>query len=181
MSDRGIAIFSSFSAAVTTSPAACASIGLVAALFPVPRSACHRKPTDIIRREGRRQMPRSWMTGILAGVAALSCVTQAAAQRQCKPALALNDIQFSESQPPTLERRWSATVSVDASRCAPNSRGQFEIVFSRLKEIGVELEFPARFEWLPPSVKVEVDFWADEAVEVKGYWIRSITPCECAP
>jgi hypothetical protein len=125
-------------------------------------------------------MYRSCMTGILAGIAALSCVAQAAAQRQCKPALALKDIQFSELQPPTLERRWSATVSVDASRCAPNSRGQFEVVFSRLKGIGVEQEFPARFEWLPPSVKVEVDFWADEAVEVKGYWIRSITPCECA-
>ena len=124
-------------------------------------------------------MYRSCMTGLLAGLIGLTSVAHAASQQLCKPSLALKDIQFSEMQPPTLERKWSAVVSVDASSCAPNSRGRFEIVFSRLKEIGVELEFPARFEWLPPSVTVEVDFWADEAVEVKGYWIANISLCAC--
>jgi len=29
-----------------------------------------------------------------------------------------------------------------------------------------------------PTVKVAVDFWADEAVG--RYWIDNITPCQCA-
>jgi hypothetical protein len=125
-------------------------------------------------------MYRSCISGFLGGIVGLTGITQVVGQPSCRPALAISEVDFSEMQPPTLERKWTAVVSVDASRCAANSRGQFEIVFSRLKEIGVELEFPARFEWLPPSVKIEVDFWADEAVEVKGYWIRNITPCQCA-
>ena len=80
-------------------------------------------------------------------------------------------------QPPTLERKWSAVVSVDASRCATNSGGAFEIGFLRLKENGVDAEFRERFRWLPPAVKVDVDFWADEAVE--RYWFDNIAPCLC--
>jgi hypothetical protein len=34
-----------------------------------------------------------------------------------------------------------AVVSVDATRCAANATGHFEIVFSRLKEIGPDIEF----------------------------------------
>jgi hypothetical protein len=41
-----------------------------------------------------------------------------AGQPICRPALAFKEVQFSEMQPPTLERKWSAIVSVDASRCA---------------------------------------------------------------
>jgi len=81
-------------------------------------------------------------------------------------------------QPATLERKWTAVVSVDTARCVPNSKGQFEIVFSRLKEVGPEVEFRKRFTWLPPSVKVEVDFWADEAVA--RYRIDNIAPCRCS-
>jgi hypothetical protein len=80
-------------------------------------------------------------------------------------------------QPPTLERKWTAVVSIDASRCAAHSAGYFEIVFRRLKEIGPEIEFREQFVWVSPTVKVGVDFWADEAVE--RYWIENITPCEC--
>ena len=80
-------------------------------------------------------------------------------------------------QPPTLERRWTAVVSVDASRCAVNTGGYFEIGFSRLKENGIEVEFREQFIWLPPSVKVSVDFWADEAVE--AYWLDNVAPCSC--
>jgi hypothetical protein len=60
--------------------------------------------------------------------------TQAVAQLLCRPALTINDVHFSPRQPPTLERRWSAMVSVEASQCALASSGSFEIVFLRLKE-----------------------------------------------
>ena len=46
-----------------------------------------------------------------------------------------------------------------------------------MKEGAPELEFREQFVWLPPSVKVGVDFWADEAVE--HYWIDNVTPCRC--
>jgi hypothetical protein len=76
-----------------------------------------------------------------------------------------------------MERKWTAVLSVDMSHCAANSAGYFEIVFTRLKEIGVDMEFRERFVWVPPWVKVAVYFWADEAVA--RYWIDSITPCPC--
>jgi hypothetical protein len=76
-----------------------------------------------------------------------------------------------------MERRWTAVVSVDAARCAPNSGGYFEIGFARQKENGMEAEFQERFIWLPPSVEVSVDFWFDEAVE--AYWLNRVEPCLC--
>jgi hypothetical protein len=122
-------------------------------------------------------MDRSRMSAFAAGIIGLIGATQAVGQPVCRPALTFKDVQFSEMQPPTLERKWIAVVSVDASRCAANSAGSFEIVFTRLKEIGPELEFREQFTWRPPSVKVGVDFWADEAVE--RYRIDNITPCPC--
>ena len=68
-------------------------------------------------------------------------------------------------------------MSVDASRCAVNTGGHFEIGFSRLKENGAEVEFREQFMWQAPAVTVAVDFWADEAVE--GYWIHNVAPCPC--
>jgi hypothetical protein len=122
-------------------------------------------------------MYRSRISGLLAGIMGLVSVTQAVGQQVCRPTLAFKKVHFSEMQPPTLERKWTAVVSVDTSRCTANSEGYFEIVFSRLKEIGPVIEFRERFMWLPPSVKVEVGFWADEAVE--RYWIDNIAPCPC--
>ena len=122
-------------------------------------------------------MHRSFMPALLAGAIALFCAQQAVGQPVCRPALAFKEIQFSEMQPPTLQRKWTAVVSVDASRCAMNSAGHFEIRFARLKEIGVDTEFSEEFVWLPPSVKVSVDFWADEAVE--RYWITNVSTCPC--
>lgn len=122
-------------------------------------------------------MYRSCLSGILASALGLICVTQAAGQQVCKPTLAFKEVQFSEMQPPTLERKWTAIVSVDASRCAANSEGHFQIAFSRLKENGPELEFRERFLWRPPSVAVGVNFWADEAVE--RHWIDSVASCPC--
>ncbi len=110
-------------------------------------------------------------------VLALASVAPAASQAVCRPKLSVTGVQFSEMIPPTLERRWTATVSVDASRCAINTGGTFEIGFLRIKENGTDLEFREQFIWLPPSVKVSVDFWADEAVQ--QYWIDKIAPCVC--
>jgi hypothetical protein len=59
-----------------------------------------------------------------------------------------------------------------------NSTGSFEIVFSRLKENGVEIEFSEKFTWSSPAVTVAVDFWADEAVE--RYWISNVSACVCS-
>ena len=122
-------------------------------------------------------MNRPRLSILLASVLALAGTTQASSQPVCRPALAFKNIQFSPMQPPTLERRWTAIVAVDASRCAADSAGYFEIVFVRLLEIGPDLEFREQFVWLPPSVKVGVDFGAYEAVE--RYRIDGVTPCAC--
>ena len=79
--------------------------------------------------------------------------------------------------PPTMERRWTAMVTVDASRCAANASGYFDLGITRQKELGYELDFRDQFTWLAPSVKIGVDFSADEAVE--KYWIENVTPCTC--
>jgi hypothetical protein len=117
------------------------------------------------------------MFGFLAGIAYLMSETQVLGQQVCKPSLAFKEVHFSEMQPPTLKRTWTAIVSVDTASCAADSRGHFEIVFSRLKEIGPEIVFREQFKWLPPSVKVVVDFWADEAIE--RYRIDNVSPCYC--
>src|SRR3954469_3483016 len=122
-------------------------------------------------------MNRFHLSILLASVLALAGTTQASSQPVCRPALAFKNIQFSPMKPPTLERRWTAIVAVDASRCAADAAGYFEIGFSRLKETGAELDFREQFIWLAPAVKVSVDFWADEAAE--AYWFNKITPCRC--
>ena len=119
---------------------------------------------------------------VLAWTIGCTGAAQAASRALCRPVLAFKDVDFSPMQPPTMERRWSATVSVDASRCAANSAGYFEILFARLKETAPETDFREEFmwfsfDWLPPVVRVEVDFAADEAVE--GFWFDMVTPCPC--
>jgi hypothetical protein len=122
-------------------------------------------------------MGRSCVAWLLVGSISLIGVTQSVSEQTCKPVLALKDVQFSEMQPPTLVRRWTATVSVDASRCT-TTVGYFEVGFSRLKETAPELEFREQFIWSVPSVKIAVDFAADEAVE--AYWIDKFYACPCA-
>jgi hypothetical protein len=121
-------------------------------------------------------MYRSCLFGLLAGSMGLMSVTQAVGQQTCRPALAFKQVRFSEMKPPTLERTWTAVLSVDASRCATTS-GRFEIVFSRAKEIGIDVEFREQFTWRPDSVDVSVDFWADEAVA--GYRLNNVAACPC--
>jgi hypothetical protein len=119
-------------------------------------------------------MYRSCIFGLLA--VGLTGVTQAAGQQTCRPELAFKEIHFSPMQPPTMERKWTAILSVDASRCATTS-GPFGIVFTRQKENGVEMDFQEQFTWKPTSVEVSIDLWADEAVE--RYWLYNAAPCPC--
>jgi hypothetical protein len=122
-------------------------------------------------------MYRSSISGFVAGIVGLISVTQAVGQQACQPALAVKEVKFSQMQPPTLKRTWTAVVSVDASHCAANSTGTFEIVFTRLSETAPDFEFRERFVWQPPAVNVVVNFAADEAVQ--RYRIDNVTPCAC--
>src|ERR1700730_11366062 len=121
-------------------------------------------------------MFRSCIFGLLTGGIGFVSVMQAVAQQTCRPALAFKEVRLSEMKPPTLERKWTAVLSVDASRCATTS-GRFEIVFSRLKEIGTQIEFREQFMWQSDEMEVSVDFWADEAVE--GYCVPNVAACPC--
>jgi hypothetical protein len=123
-------------------------------------------------------MYRPRLSGFLAGIIGFVSVAPAVGQQECKPVLAFKEVHFSEIQRPTLERKWTAVVSVEASGCRSNSGGSFEIVFLRLKEVGPDIEFRERFTWWSPSVNVEVVFWADEAVE--RYRIDNIASCPCS-
>ena len=100
----------------------------------------------------------------------------AAAASICKPALTFKDVKFSPIHRETMIRTWTATVVVDASRCA-SSGGSFEILFTRLTENGPDADFTEQFEWKPGAIDVAVEFWADEAVE--AYRITRITECSC--
>jgi hypothetical protein len=123
-------------------------------------------------------MYRSVISGVIACALGFASIANAGSPSVCRPKLTVTAIQFSEMSPQTLERRWTATVMVDASRCAANASGYFDLGITRLKESGYELDFREQFIWLAPSVKIGVDFWADEAVE--RYWIENVTPCVCA-
>lgn len=127
---------------------------------------------------------RTSRLGLLATVIGLTGLTHAIGQNLCHPALAINEVEFSAMTPPTLERTWSAVVSVDASACTADSKGSFEIVFTRLSENAPDLEFHKQFMWSAPSfvwqmpsVSIGLAFAADEALG--RYWIENISPCAC--
>jgi hypothetical protein len=109
---------------------------------------------------------------------ALAGTTHASAGQSCRPTLTITNEQLSPMLPPTLERKWTAIVVADASRCATTA-GYFEVGISGLKEFGPEIDFREEFIWSAPSATVGVDFAADEAVE--HAWIDSVQVCPCAP
>jgi hypothetical protein len=127
------------------------------------------------RRPGGCGTRRWYMTAALVASLMLGVTTPAAAEVACKPALAFKDVRFSKAQ--NQQRKWTATLTVDASRCAATT-GQFEIRFVRLKEFGPDLVFTEKFRWTPGSVDVSLSFWWDEAVQ--DYWIAEVEPCGCA-
>jgi|AmaraimetFIIA100_FD_contig_81_1834367_length_1120_multi_4_in_0_out_0_2 hypothetical protein len=127
---------------------------------------------------------RSCTSAFLATTIGLIGATQAIGENLCRPTLTVNEVEFSAMMSPTLERTWSAVVSVDASGCTDNAKGYFEIVFTRLSENAPDLEFRKQFIWSAPSfvwqmpsVGVGLTFAADEAVA--QYRIENITSCEC--
>ena len=121
-------------------------------------------------------MYRSFIYGIVAGTVGIDSIMSANGDPLCHPKLTANDVQFSEMIPPTLQRKWTAIVLVDASACQPNSIGYFDIVFTRLSETAPDLEFTERFAWRPPSVGVAVNFAANEAVQ--RFRVENITACD---
>jgi hypothetical protein len=121
-------------------------------------------------------MRRSWVFGLLIAASGFVSAAQAVGPQACKPVLGFREVRFSPMRPPTMERTWTAVLSVDASRCTTTS-GRFGILFTRLKENGMDFDFEERFTWTLPSVEVSVDFWADEAVA--GYWLNDVAPCPC--
>lgn len=122
-------------------------------------------------------MYRSLIPGIVASALGPASIGLVSEDPLCHPKLAVADVQFSEMIPPTLERQWTAVVSVDASGCRTDSNGYFDIVFTRLSEIAPDLEFSERFAWRPPSVEVAVNFAANEAVQ--HFRVEDITSCVC--
>jgi hypothetical protein len=106
----------------------------------------------------------------------LSAATQTLAQQACKPVLEIKETRMSAMKPPTLERRWVAELSVDASRCAAQA-GRFTIGLTRLTEGGPALQFTETFDWRPGTLEVSINFWPDEAVQ--DYWIANVAPCPC--
>jgi hypothetical protein len=127
---------------------------------------------------------RSYMSAFLATTIGLIGVRQAMGGDLCRPDLILNEVQFSDMTAPAFERTWTAVLSVDAWACTSDSKGYFDIVFTRLSENAPDLEFRKQFVWSAPSfvwsassVNVGLTFAADEAVA--QYRIENVTPCVC--
>ena len=81
------------------------------------------------------------MSAFLASTIGLIGVGRATGGDLCRPDLTLNEIQFSDMTAPAFERTWTAVVSVDAWACTSDSKGYFDIVFTRLSENAPDLEF----------------------------------------
>ena len=120
---------------------------------------------------------RTCTAAFIAIIAGLAGIIEASAQNLCRPALTLSEVQFSPIRTPKLQRSWTAVVTVDASECAVNSGGHFDIIFTRLSETAPDLEFRQRFAWSPFSQSIALDFAADEAVA--EYRIENVTACVC--
>ena len=122
-------------------------------------------------------MTRTFVAGLLGAWLGFVGAAQAGGAPVCRPVLAFKDVTFAAMQQGAMERKWTATVIADASRCATTA-GYFQVGLLREKEYSLGLEFREPFIWLVPSVQIGLDFWFDEAVE--AYWVDSIQPCPCA-
>ncbi len=114
----------------------------------------------------------------LAGLLGLASLTQALGEPVCRPKLQLQNAHLSEMQATTLRRKWTAVVAVDASACAANASGSFDLGYTRLQEIGPDADFRERHAWHAPAVNVELEFAGTEAIQ--RYWIENVSACACA-
>jgi hypothetical protein len=121
-----------------------------------------------------RHMRLSRLSVLLAASLALSGLPQVAAAQLCKPLLSLRDVRISEAR--EMHRTWTGVVMADASPCSTTS-GQFDVEFTRLKEIAPDLQFTERFTWVSGQSELSLDFWWDEWLENSR--IISIAPCPC--
>lgn len=110
---------------------------------------------------------------LAAGLVLLSA-TQPVAGNLCKPILSLRDVRLSEAH--EMHRTWTGVVVADASPCSTTS-GQFDVQFTRLKEVAPDLQFIERFTWVSGRSELSLDFWWDEWLE--DHRIMSIAPCPC--
>jgi hypothetical protein len=104
-------------------------------------------------------------------------MSRAQAAPVCRPKLAVTRARLSEMRPPSMERRWTATITADASRCASKA-GYFDLGILREKENSYPLEFREQVIWMEPSSLISVDLSADEAVDLA--WIDTVQLCPCA-
>src|SRR5438105_4516087 len=59
-------------------------------------------------------MYRSFISGIVASTLGVVSVVPVTGHPLCRPTLNVTGVQFSKMIPPTLERKWTAVVSLDA-------------------------------------------------------------------
>jgi len=86
----------------------------------------------------------------LAGLLGFASLSQAQGEQFCRPKLQVQNVQFSDMQPKTLRRTWSAVVAVDASGCGSNASGSFDLGYTRLQEVGPDADFRERLTWRAP-------------------------------
>jgi hypothetical protein len=122
----------------------------------------------------RRALKAFWC--LASGLIALAGAAQATAAPLCKPALAFRQVSFSPINYETMQRRWSATLSVDASSCASAS-GRFEILFALWSETAPDDDLIQTFTWTPGLTAVAVDVTANEAIG--RYWLQNVATCPC--
>ena len=108
-------------------------------------------------------MYRSLISGIVASALGPASILPVNGDPLCHPELAVTDVHFSEMLRPTLERKWTAIGSNDATSCQTGS-GTLTSSLRGSARPAPDLKFSERFAWRPPSVDVAVDFAANEAV-----------------
>jgi hypothetical protein len=111
---------------------------------------------------------------LLAGSIFLFSITSSLGEQICRPDLSFTDVRLSD--PDNLQRKWTAVVDVDASRCATTS-GRFGILFVRLKENGPDLPFWERFIWKQGRMELSLELATDEVVF--DYSLGSVAACTC--
>jgi len=116
------------------------------------------------------------IAGMVAVVLTLACTSEALAQHTCKPTMAVTEAHYSPMSLPKLERTWTVTFTVDASRCATDS-GSFSILFTLWKENAPDTEFAETFAWKPDLNVISKNFWVDEAVG--AFRVGEVDPCPC--